>query len=266
MATPSPIDELYDAQPKQSMADQIFEKLRDMIRSGRLEEGYVFPNETEMCRQMNIGRSTLREAYKQLALAGYITRTKRGTSVNGRDAVLEAMPLREVIEESDARDFREYRFMLEQQTVTLAAERATEEDFVELESIQARLLEARNALDIEAMMRLDKAFHVGIASATHNQLFVVSMHALSSVWNEQVLRNFQDAVEANQDILEMMAADHRAIIAALRAHDANAARSAMRTHIANVSRRTHAAAAAPTQAQRPGLGSGRHIRTARVTS
>lgn len=260
MDNQSPIVELFGSQPKQSMADQLFDKLREMIRSGKLAEGYVFPNETEMCQQMNIGRSTLREAYKQLALAGYITRTKRGTFVNSREAVLEAMPLREVVEESSAKEFREYRFMLEQQTVTLAAERATEENFAELESVQAQLLEARDALDVEAMMRLDKAFHMGIANATHNQLFVVSMHALSSVWDDQVLRNFQHAVEANRDVLEMMATDHEAILAALRAHDANAARGAMRAHIANVSRRTNVPAARTQAAAPAAAGAGRHMK------
>ena len=235
MAEQSPLDELFGSQPKQSMADQVYERIRDMIRDGRLAEGYVFPNETEMCQQMRIGRSTLREAYKQLALAGYITRTKRGTFVNSREAVLGAMPLRAVVEESSAEEFREYRYMLEQQTAALAAKHATEEDLAELESVQAKLLAARDALDVEAMMRLDKAFHVGIASATHNQLFIVSMYAVSAVWNAQVLRNFRHAVEVDQGILQLMAADHAAILAALRAHDADTARDAMRRHITNVS-------------------------------
>ena len=237
MESQSPLDELFGTQPKQSMADQVYEKLRDMIREGRLEEGYVFPNETEMCQQMHIGRSTLREAYKQLALAGYITRTKRGTYVNSREAVLGAMPLRAVVEESSAEEFREYRYMLEQQTAELAAKHATEEDLAELEAVQVQLAEARDALDIEAMMRLDKAFHVGIASATHNQLFIVSMYAVSAVWNAQVLRNFRHAVEVDRSVLQVMTSDHGAILSALRAHEAETAREAMREHITNVSLR-----------------------------
>ena len=235
MEKQSPLDELFDSQPKRSMTDQVYEKIRDMIRDGRLAEGYVFPNETEMCQKMRIGRSTLREAYKQLALAGYITRTKRGTFVNSREAVLGAMPLKAVVEESSADEFREYRQMLEQQTAALAAKHATDEDLAELESVQTQLLEARDALDVDAMMRLDKAFHVGIASATHNQLFIVSMYAVSAVWNVQVLRNFRHAVEEDRNVLQLMAADHEAILAAIRDRDAEAARDAMRDHITNVS-------------------------------
>lgn len=231
----SPLDELFSPEPKRSMADELYERLRNMIREGRLEEGYVFPNETEMCRQMHVGRSTLREAYKQLALAGYITRTKRGTYVNDREAVLSAIPLKAVVEEASAEEFREFRYMLECQTAALAAEHATEEDLAELESVQARLLQARDALDAKTMMRLDKAFHVGIASATHNQLFIVSVYAVSAVWNAQVLRNFTHAVEEDQTVLDLMASDHEAVLSAIRTHDVQLAQEAMRTHITHVS-------------------------------
>ncbi len=235
MTRQAPLDELFGSGPKQSMSDQVYERIRDMIASGRLAEGYAFPNETEMCQQMRIGRSTLREAYKQLVLAGYITRTKRGTFVNSREAVLEAMPLKAVVEESSAEEFREFRHMLEQQASTLAAAHATKEDLAELESVQAQLVGARDTLDVNAMMRLDKAFHVGIAGATHNQLFTASMRAVSAVWNAQVLRNFEHAVEVDRSILQAMVADHEAILQALRGHDAEAAREAMRRHIAHVS-------------------------------
>lgn len=226
---------LFAEQPKQKMADQVFEKLRNMIRDGDLPEGYVFPNETEMCQQMHIGRSTLREAYSQLASAGYITRDKRGTVVNGREAVLDAMPLRAAIVESSAEEFREYRSMLEQQTAALAAERASEEDLAKLYALQEQLVEAYKILDIEVMMRLDKAFHEGIANATYNSLLIVSMHAVSVVWDEMALRNFKHAVYVNRDVLDVMVDDHMAILEALSSHDSAASREAMKNHIDHVS-------------------------------
>lgn len=232
----SPLVGLFSEQPKQKMADQVYEKIRDMIRSGDLPEGYVFPNETEMCQQMHIGRSTLREAYSQLVSAGYITRDKRGTVVNGQEAVLDAMPLRAAVEESSADEFREYRSMLEQQTVSLAAERATEEDLAKLDSVQEQLVKAHDAMDAEAMMRLDKAFHESIASATYNSLLIVSMHAISVVWDEMALRNFKHAVYVDRGVLEVMVDDHSSILEAIRRHDSAAAQEAMREHIAHVSR------------------------------
>lgn len=231
----SPLGELFQDGPKMSMTDQAYEQIRETIESGKLEPGYVFPNETVMCQQMHIGRSTLREAYKQLALAGYITRSKRGTSVNDRETILGAKSLKTVVEESDEVEFREFRLMLECQTAELAAAHATDEDLAELAEIQSQLQDARDERDIDAMSRLDKAFHTGIAAATHNQLFVVSMCAVSAVWDEQVLNNFRRMAAEGRRVLNIMIGDHRAILRALQEHDSEAAREAMRKHITHVS-------------------------------
>lgn len=229
------LSELFEAKPKTSMAEQVFEQLRELIDSGKLVAGYVFPNENEMCQQMHIGRSTLREAYEKLRLAGYITRTKRGTSVNDRKTILESMPLRAAVEESSAEEFQEFRYALELCTAELAASHGSEEDLSELAQVQEKLAQARDKVDVEAMTHLDKAFHVGIATATHNQLFIVTMIAVTAEWNRQVARNFQHAVEQDQVVLDLMLSDHASILEALRSHDGERAKQAMEHHIGNVS-------------------------------
>lgn len=229
------LGELFGAQPKKSMASQVYEQLREMIDSGKLQAGYVFPNENVMCQQMHIGRSTLREAYEKLRLAGYITRTKRGTSVNDRKTILESMPLRAAVEESSAKEFQEFRYALELRTAELAAVHGTERDLADLTQVQEKLTRAREELDVESMTHLDKAFHVGIATATHNQLFIVTMIAVTAEWNRQVARNFRHAVEEDQAVLDLMLSDHAAILEALCDHDAQRAKEAMEHHIGNVS-------------------------------
>lgn len=217
------------------MADQLHDQLQEMISSGKLEEGYMFPNETEMCQRMHVGRSTLREAYQRLAIAGYITRTKRGTRVNGREKVLKATPLRNAVTESSIEEFREFRSMLEIQTARLAAARATPEDLASLEALQRKLVSAKKAKDVDFVMHLDKSFHVSIAIATHNQLLVNAMLAVSSMWDSRVLGNFKRATEKNLKAVDALIGDHRAILAALKAKDEKAAQRAMRKHIKRVS-------------------------------
>ena len=230
-----PLKDLFVNKPTKSRADQVYERIRDMIDSARLKPGYVFPNETEMCQRMHIGRSTLREAYKQLTLAGYLTRTRRGTFVNDREAILGATPLRTIAKGSSVEELREFRLMLECQTAQLATVHSTEEDLVRLASVQEELVKAKESLDLDAMMRLDKVFHADIAAATHNQLFIVSMSALSAVWNEQVLHDFHPAVEEDQNILNVMITDHDAILMALWLKDGKAASKAMYEHITHAS-------------------------------
>ena len=52
-------------------SDVLYEKLRDAITSSEFPPGYVFPNEVEFCSLLNVGRSTLREAYKMLEADGW---------------------------------------------------------------------------------------------------------------------------------------------------------------------------------------------------
>ena len=58
------LGELLDLPPQTSMTDLIFKRISNLILEGKLSEGYVFPNETVMCEELGVGRSTLREAYK----------------------------------------------------------------------------------------------------------------------------------------------------------------------------------------------------------
>lgn len=82
MATPiHQLQHLLDTRPQKNMSDMIYEKISQLIQSGEFPEGYVFPNESALCEMLSVGRSTIREAYKALELSGFVTRTKRGTTV-----------------------------------------------------------------------------------------------------------------------------------------------------------------------------------------
>ena len=60
---------------RKHISEELFLKLRDAILNGDLPEGYVFPNENELCQQLHIGRGSLREAYSCLETLHLITRT-----------------------------------------------------------------------------------------------------------------------------------------------------------------------------------------------
>ena len=66
---------------RRAISEELFEKLREAILSGHCRR-LPFPNENELCKKLNIGRSTLREAYAPLETLHLITRTKTGTCVS----------------------------------------------------------------------------------------------------------------------------------------------------------------------------------------
>ena len=62
--------------------EQVFDSIKDMIRSGALEQGELLPSENKLAQQLGVSRVTVRWALKQLAEAGIIqTRKGKGSIV-----------------------------------------------------------------------------------------------------------------------------------------------------------------------------------------
>lgn len=225
---------LVGVRTQTNVSDQLFHQISDLILSGELEEGYVFPNETTLCEQLQVGRTTLREAYKALELSGYVTRTKRGTSVNSRSSILNATPLKSVFSSATPKDFSEFRLMLEAQSAYLAACNVDLAETQILEQIIERSVEARAREDYEAMMELDAQFHRSIAQYSKNALIGIVVEVMTEAWDESIRRNFYAARESNPEIFDMMLTQHTAIAQSIRTRDGAAAKAAMEEHIRSV--------------------------------
>ncbi len=64
---------------------KIYEELVQQIRSGKFQEGELFPSDTELVKQYNVSRGTIREAVKLLFQQGYLVREQgKGTFVTYR--------------------------------------------------------------------------------------------------------------------------------------------------------------------------------------
>ena len=227
---------MLDVQTQKNMSDRLFTQISELIQSGSLSAGYVFPNETVLCQQLNIGRSTIREAYKALELAGYIQRSKRGTVVNDLEQILEATPLKNVALRSSQEEFLEFRLMLEAQTAASAAEHASKKDITLLNSLIDKLDEAKERRNVEELASLDMQFHQGVANASHNTMIIASMAAVAAVWRQEIEGNFTRAIKRDDGILDRMCQQHRSIVEAINQRDDVAARTRMREHIIDMSR------------------------------
>lgn len=97
------LDDLV-ASERRNISDVIFRRIRDAIISGELPPGYVFPNENELCKKLNIGRSSLREAYSPLETLKLISRSKAGTYVNDLDIYQNAMNFEAIAKQTDVKN------------------------------------------------------------------------------------------------------------------------------------------------------------------
>ena len=64
-----------------SRVDKIARDLQEQIAHGKLKPGERLPSERSLCAVFGVGRTTIREALKSLAVRGLVTRSARGAVV-----------------------------------------------------------------------------------------------------------------------------------------------------------------------------------------
>ena len=209
----------------------IFEQLRDNIFRGQLRPGEQLPPERELASTMQVSRTSVRNAITQLITMGYLeTRQGKGTSVVDRRGTNANNPFANIISSgrSSIDELLEYRIGIGTHGVMLAAERATESDIKFLESVMEGA--ARSGLNAQAETEADIAFHMGIAYATQNSVYVdLTRHFYEYMFHRiKELHCFLYEVKANLDQIELQ---HAAILAGIKAHDPDAARRSILDHI-----------------------------------
>ena len=224
---------LMGFESQKNVSDRLFQKISELIMSGELEEGYTFPNETVLCEQLNVGRTSLREAYKALELSGYVTRTKKGTVVNSRMSILNATPLRTVFHGADHEDFTRFRLIIEPQCAALAAANAGLKDVEKLDDLIRQSEDALNEKDYERLMDLDEQFHTSIAAMSGSGLIRSIITVMAAEWKAGIRRNFEAAIQNSPQLFDTMILQHRAIADAIRSRDTSAGKL-MEEHIRTV--------------------------------
>lgn len=179
----------------------------------------------EVCDILDIGRSSLREAYSKLQLLGLITRTKNGTFVNDHTAIISQADFNAVINETDMNEILDFRRVVEVAIVIRASERATEDDLSQLEEL---LSEQDSAMDDPVKLtEIDYRFHTALAELCGNPLLLMSLNTIRPKFKKEALYVFSKHSAYTLD-------EHRLIVKALRDRDPDAARIAMEAHLDSI--------------------------------
>src|ERR1700754_4914109 len=105
-----------------------FEQLISYVVNGAWKAGDRIPPERELCQQLGIARTSLREALKAMELIGMLdSRVGDGTFVCPRSEFLSRPMIWALmgIEKAELHDVMEARIIMEESSAGLAAERAT---------------------------------------------------------------------------------------------------------------------------------------------
>jgi GntR family transcriptional repressor for pyruvate dehydrogenase complex len=164
---------------KKGVCQTIVEAIIDQIKNGKLKPGDKLPNEKEMAEQYGVSRISLREALRSLSAKGLVvTKHGEGTFINTYDSNAVAATIYEysLLDNTPLIEMVELRKIMESEAAKLACANATEEDIARIKYYkEAREQHYSNKMStnkIELKYEYDRDFHLAIAEATHNSMFV----------------------------------------------------------------------------------------------
>lgn len=220
----------FGAVAKSTLADEVAQRVAEMIRDGTYEPGDRLPAISEMADRFEVGHPTLREALKKLEVLGSVE-IKHGSGVyvkSNQDILLMSNPIfAGEVSRGMLLDLIEARMPIETKSVTGAARNATEEDITRLEKLLQR---AENNLDDgEMLTKMNMAFHREIAVTSGNVVMAQVLEVLANLFEKEqrTLLDIHGSRKEDHD-------EHVAILEAIREGDEELAEQRMREHLEGV--------------------------------
>ncbi len=196
-----------------SLRDKAYRAIKGRIIRCVYKPG-EYMNENRLCMELGLGHTPVHQAVSQLQLEGMI------------DVIPRKGLIVKPVSMDDIRNVAEARMVNEVECVRLASERITPEDLEKLEAILRESDQAREARDIEQLMRLDRKFHATLARASRNPVLADFLGTI----HDRSLRVWFISLN-NPAHLQEVQSEHARIVAGLRQSNAPAALAAMRDHM-----------------------------------
>jgi GntR family transcriptional repressor for pyruvate dehydrogenase complex len=212
---------------KQSLADRLALRIREMIRHGEYEIGDRLPAIMEMARSFGVGHPTVREALTKLEALG-VVEIRHGSGVfvsRQEDVLLMSSPgYAPVVTRKLLTDLIRSRMPLEMQSVSEAVEHLTARHLREMRRLLSTAGE--NLQDDVTLNRVNMAFHRQIAVASGNTVLLQLLDVLREMFSREQLMILDIFGSREQDHK-----GHLAILDALERRDRSLAVARMRKHL-----------------------------------
>ncbi|GAA3215482.1 FadR/GntR family transcriptional regulator [Oerskovia jenensis] len=209
------------------LADQAAELMLDRVRTGRWPLDHRLPGEQTLAAELGVGRSTVREAIRQLAGKGVLeSRQGSGVYVVRAEA---SEDWEEVLRRGEVVDVLEVRGALETEAARLAATRRTPADLRAMAAALAGRGTVPATASAQEYVDADLVFHRAVVDAAHNAVLT----DLFATFVPRLRRAMVDMIELDgagerhrhdQDA-------HEAILDAVRDRDADGAAATSRRHL-----------------------------------
>ena len=200
-----------------ALYEEVAELLRQRIFSRELEPG-SWIDELKIAEAYGISRTPLREALKVLAAEGLVTmKVRRGAYVTE-------------VSERDLTDVYHLLSLLESDAAGVVAQKATEGQMRELQSLHQELeLAAQpDKLDRERFFEINERFHMRLLEIANNR------------WRDQMVADLRKVMKLNRHNsllksgrIQESLSEHRALMEALAARDIDLCQQRMHQHFSN---------------------------------
>jgi GntR family transcriptional repressor for pyruvate dehydrogenase complex len=240
-----------------SRVDRIAKELQEQIVQGKLKPGERLASERSLCALFGVGRTTIREALKSLAVRGLVTRSARGAVVADHETIhLRGTDLAGLAAQTSIKQLFEVRKLIEIRVAGWAALRATTEEIDTMRlAIEADL--SRNT----TAGNPSRIFHDGLARAAHNPALVeiyesgrhlffrlpfywklfddaevktarAARHELARRWHEQILKAImeRDAAEAEGAMFQHLDIMEKDLLNRLQVADSDSSNQKVYSH------------------------------------
>jgi GntR family transcriptional repressor for pyruvate dehydrogenase complex len=217
-------DPVFAPVHSQTAFEETLERLGTAIKLGLLEPGERLPAERDLCGQLGISRSTLRQALTALVQSGHLhaLRGRRGGTFVADHPPPAAAPSAALL--AGWRDVCDRRLATELGVAVLACDRAQPATLAPLED----LVDAMDGLldDFPAFRQADVRFHIGLAETTASTPLMTSVTEVQGQMSDLIA-----FIPHPAEVLSWSNGQHRRLVAAVRDGDVAQATSAITDHL-----------------------------------
>ncbi len=226
---------------------QVVHELGRRIVGGTCPPGQALPNEEELCRELGVSRTALRESVKVLAAKGLVeSRPRIGTRVRANedwnllDPDVLAWRCATLPDADFVLQLNEMREIIEPASASLAARNRSQPQLRDIEDAFAAMAAAPS---IDDWVDADLQFHSAILAATNNPLLRPLAAMIGSA-----LESLLGLSARKASNFKIALPEHEAVLNAIRAQDTEAAQRHMSRLLAD----TRARLLKPAPRGRPG--------------
>lgn len=207
--------------------DYAVKSIRAFIMEGNLKPGTELPPESEMAKQINVSKFSMREALRVLQAQGLIDITQgRRTRVADYSTAPASQIISLTLQRSNASlaELIEARQTMESQIARFGALRAEDKH---IEAMAKTIIEMeRNPHDLEFCVGKDSEFHNILLEASQNKVFELMFAPLG-----ELLRESRKTTLGVVDGLKRAIEGHKRILSTIKEHDGEKAEKCMIDHL-----------------------------------